>query len=206
MNAGPRSRQAYDDLKRLLLSGTIAPGERLDPGRLAEYLVSGVTPVREALLRLAGERLVDIRLNTGFHLPVMTETILIDLYRLSFELLRLALTAPGGKERPLPSAALPISMPAASYAESAAALILAIADSSQRPELFAQLVTINNRLASARAAEAVLFGDIMEEIKSINDIKHESKNASIRNLRTYHGRRIANARALVSEIYNKDRF
>lgn len=204
MNAGPRSRQAYDDLKRLLLSGTIAPGERLDPARLAEHLVSGVTPVREALLLLAGQRLVEIRLNTGFHLPVMTETILIDLYRLSFELLRMALTAPGGKERPIPISPLPISMPAASYSESAAALFLAIAESSQRPELFAQLVTINDRLATARAAEAILFSDVIEELKSINDIKCETRNACIRNLRTYHGRRIANVRALVSEIYNPD--
>lgn len=204
MNAGPRSRQAYDDLKRLLLSGTIPPGERLDPARLAEDLVSGLTPVREALLRLAGERLVEIRLNTGFHLPVMTETILIDLYRLHFELLRLVLTATGSREPTLPISTLPISMPAASYAESAAALFLAIADSSQRPELFAQFVTINNRLASARAAEAIVFRDVIEELKSINDIKYESRNTCIRNLRTYHSRRIANVRELVSEIYNTD--
>jgi len=197
MNAGPRSSQAYDDLKRLLLSGTIAPGERLDPARLAGDIVSGVTPVREALLRLAGERLVEIRPNTGFHLPVMTETILIDLYRLNFELLRLGHAAPGSREP-----ALPIHWPGASYADSAAGLFLAIADSSQRPELFSQLVMINDRLASARAAESLLFDGVMQELKSINDTKQEDKKAFIRAIRTYHRKRIANARSLVSTIYN----
>ncbi len=199
MNAGPRSAQAYDDLKRLLLSGRIAPGERLDPARLAGDIVSGVTPVREALLRLAGERLVEIRPNTGFHLPVMTETILIDLYRLNFELLRLGHAMPGSRD-----AALPIPIPEASYADRVAGLFLAIADSALRPELFALLVMINDRLASARAAESLLFDDVMRELKSINDTKHESKNAFIRTIRAYHRKRMANARALVSKIYNAD--
>jgi hypothetical protein len=199
MNAGPRSSQAYDDLKRLLLSGKIPPGERLDPARLADDLVSGVTPIREALLRLAGERLVEIRLNTGFHLPVMTETILIDLYRLNFELLRLGHVVPGSMDP-----AMPIHLPGTSYADSAAGLFLAIADSSQRPELLAQLVMINDRLASARVAESLLFDDVMQEIKSINDAKHEDKNAFLRAIRAYHRKRIANARALVSTIYSTD--
>lgn len=199
MNAGPRSSQAYDDLKRLLLSGMIAPGERLDPARLAGDIVSGVTPVREALLRLAGERLVEIRPNTGFHLPVMTETILIDLYRLNFELLRLGHAVAGSREPALPS-----HWPGASYADSAAGLFLAIADSSQRPELFAHLAMINDRLASARAAESLLFDGVMQELKSINDTKQEDKKAFIRAIRTYHRKRIANARSLVSTIYNTE--
>lgn len=198
MNAGPRSSQAYDDLKRLLLSGTIAPGERLDPARLADDLVSGVTPIREALLRLAGERLVEIRLNTGFHLPVMTETILIDLYRLNFELLRLGHAVPGSGDP-----ALPMHWPGASYADSAADLFIAIADSSQRPELLAQLVMINDRLASARAAESLLFDDVVRELKSINDTRHDDKKAFTRGIRAYHHKRIINARGLVSLIYNQ---
>lgn len=199
MNAGPRSSQAYDDLKRLLLSGTIAPGERLDPARLADDLVSGVTPIREALLRLAGERLVEIRLNTGFHLPVMTETILIDLYRLNFELLRLG-HAVSGSGVP----ALPMRWPGASYADSAANLFIAIADSSQRPELLAQLVMINDRLASARAAESLLFDDVVQELKSINDTRHHDSKAFTRTIKAYHHKRITNARGLVSLIYNTD--
>ncbi|MFK4874113.1 GntR family transcriptional regulator [Novosphingobium sp. ZW T3_23] len=199
MNAGPRSSQAYDDLKRLLLSGTITPGERLDPARLANDLVSGVTPIREALLRLAGERLVEIRLNTGFHLPVMTETILIDLYRLNFELLRLGHAVPGSRDP-----ALPMDWPGASHADGAAGLFIAIADSSQRPELLAQLVMINDRLASARAAESLLFDDVVEELKSINDTRHDDRKAFTRTIRAYHHKRITNARRLVSLIYNTD--
>ncbi len=196
MNAGPRSAQAYEDLKRLLLSGVIAPGERLDPARLAEELIAGVTPIREALLRLVGERLVEIRHNTGFHLPVLTETILVDLYRIHFELLRLALGSPAMKE-----AAFEVPAPALTYGDNAANLFLAIAAASQRPELISQLRTINDRLAATRTAEAQLFSDTADELKSIN---HEMDTPSInltRSLRSYHSKRISVARLLVSATY-----
>lgn len=196
MNAGPRSSQAYDDLKRLILSGSIPPGERLDPAGLAGELVYGITPLREALLRLAGERLVDIRLNTGFYLPVMTETVLVDLYRLRFELLRVAVATSRNKSA-LQTATLSPSF----QADSPATVFLELADSSGRPELLAHLTTVNDRLASVRAAESLLFGDTIQELSSINTAMLADDRTLLRVLRTYHSRRLSKARALVAALY-----
>lgn len=196
MNAGPRSSQAYDDLKSLILSGTIVPGERLDPVRLAGELVYGITPLREALLRLAGERLVEIRLNTGFYLPVITETVLVDLYRLRFELLRIAVATSKNK-RPLS----PASLSSYAHADSPVPVFLEIADSSDRPELAAHLNTVNDRLASAHSAETLVFGDTLQEISSINRARLADAKTLIRVLRGYHSRRFSNARMLVAAIY-----
>ena len=48
----------YDRIKSLLLAHTLAPGQLLQIGTLAEELGVSTTPVREALTRLAAERLI----------------------------------------------------------------------------------------------------------------------------------------------------
>jgi GntR family carbon starvation induced transcriptional regulator len=52
------SEVAYEGVRRLILSGTVAPGEKLPLERLASQLGMGTTPLREALSRLAVEGLV----------------------------------------------------------------------------------------------------------------------------------------------------
>lgn len=50
----------YRHLKERLLSGRFAPGERLSEPLLAQELGVSRTPVREALMRLAEEGLVEL--------------------------------------------------------------------------------------------------------------------------------------------------
>ena len=50
----------YRHLKDLLLSGRFSPGERLSEPLLAQELGVSRTPVREALMRLAEEGLVEL--------------------------------------------------------------------------------------------------------------------------------------------------
>ena len=57
---------AYERIRRLVLDGEIAPGERLGQVELAERLGISRTPVREALRRLSAEGLVDSHPNRGF--------------------------------------------------------------------------------------------------------------------------------------------
>ncbi|WP_053226217.1 GntR family transcriptional regulator [Solirubrobacter soli] len=57
---------AYEQIRRLVLDGDIAPGERLGQVELAERLGISRTPVREALRRLSAEGLVELRPNRGF--------------------------------------------------------------------------------------------------------------------------------------------
>ena len=54
------SAQAFDHLRELIVTMTLAPGTQLDRNELAEYFKLSTTPVRDALTRLADEKLVDI--------------------------------------------------------------------------------------------------------------------------------------------------
>jgi DNA-binding GntR family transcriptional regulator len=93
VNAGPTSERVYAALKRLILARRFRPGEKLDPGRLADALGSSVTPVRDALHLLTGEGLVEMRTSDGYAIPLIDEPGLRDLYRWSAAVLQLAARA-----------------------------------------------------------------------------------------------------------------
>jgi DNA-binding GntR family transcriptional regulator len=57
---------AYDEIRALLVNGTLAPGTRLGQGELANQLGISRGSVREALRRLAGDGLVEFQTNRGF--------------------------------------------------------------------------------------------------------------------------------------------
>ena len=57
---------AYDEIRSLIVEGTLEPGSRLGQGELADRLGISRGSVREALRRLAGDGLVDFEVNRGF--------------------------------------------------------------------------------------------------------------------------------------------
>ena len=67
-----RSDHAYVELKRRLLAGDFRLGARLKETRLAAILEVSRTPIREALLRLHAEGLVDRRSDGGYQ-PVLPD-------------------------------------------------------------------------------------------------------------------------------------
>lgn len=72
--------RSYVTLKQMLREGHFAPGTRLEANRLAGDLGVSMTPVRDVLHRLAGERLVEASSGDGFHVAHFTEAALRDLY------------------------------------------------------------------------------------------------------------------------------
>jgi len=54
------SERVYLELRELLVQGRIRPGEAIEEGRLLKELSVGRTPLREAILRLATEGLIEI--------------------------------------------------------------------------------------------------------------------------------------------------
>lgn len=84
--------RVYAAIRQRLREGLYRPGDRLEPAVLAEELNASVTPVRDALHRLTGERLVDAPRHEGFRMPMMTETTLRHLYAWHLDLLLLAVT------------------------------------------------------------------------------------------------------------------
>jgi DNA-binding GntR family transcriptional regulator len=59
------SEVAMNLIRKAILTGKLAPGERLIEDELAQQLQASRTPIREALLRLANDGLVDISRNRG---------------------------------------------------------------------------------------------------------------------------------------------
>lgn len=68
--AAPLREQAREELRRLILNGTFAPGERLKERVLLEQLGVSRTVVREALRQLESERLIRLEPQVG---PIVVE-------------------------------------------------------------------------------------------------------------------------------------
>ncbi|MBT2523431.1 GntR family transcriptional regulator [Arthrobacter sp. ISL-28] len=64
-----KSLQAYDAIERLIVFQELAPGSLVSEALLMEKTGLGRTPVREALQRLARERLVEIHPSRGVLVP-----------------------------------------------------------------------------------------------------------------------------------------
>src|SRR5215475_6337347 len=65
--------QALRVIRARIISGAMRPGELYALGATATELGVSVTPVREAVLELARERLVELARNRGFRVREMTE-------------------------------------------------------------------------------------------------------------------------------------
>lgn len=150
----------YEAIKRRLMNGEWAGGMRIEAAKLAETLGVSMTPVRDSLNRLAGERLVDFTPGEGFHVHAITENEFRDLLELHLILLLAALaTGPTGSAPPVPAG------PA--YSDRASALFRAIASRSSNTEIVASIMSIGDRLHLTRSFdEAVLF-DIAGELSGL---------------------------------------
>jgi len=197
MNAGVTSERVYDALKARLLGGAVLPGERLEPKRLASLLASSVTPVRDALHRLAGEQVVEMRTAEGFQLPLVTEPGLRDLFSWNHELLRLALRRwPAG--RPLPREA----PPGGNNGDNVRALFGAIASRSGSAELARQVEAASDRLGAARVAEGRILPAIADELADLSAAITDGDTAAVvRRVAAYHRRRLTHISAIVEAIY-----
>ncbi|HTE80235.1 MAG TPA: GntR family transcriptional regulator [Reyranella sp.] len=164
MNAGGTMLRVYEGIRRRVVTGGFAPGERLEPARLAEDLHASVTPVRDALHRLTGERLIESWQQEGFRQILITEGVLRDLYRWSADLLALALKQPGEGTADL----APLEA-AAPYPDRLAALFAHIACRHDNHEIRIAVENLNARLYRARIVEAEIWDDCDLEIAALVD-------------------------------------
>jgi DNA-binding GntR family transcriptional regulator len=72
--------RVQEELREAILGGTLEPGARLRAEALAEQLRTSRTPVREALVRLAREGLVEIEPRRGASVRAFDAADLADLY------------------------------------------------------------------------------------------------------------------------------
>jgi DNA-binding GntR family transcriptional regulator len=76
------SLRVSEELREAILSGEFGPGQRLRTASLAKRFGSSRTPVREALVQLEGEGLVDIEPRRGALVRSFASADLIDLYEI----------------------------------------------------------------------------------------------------------------------------
>jgi DNA-binding GntR family transcriptional regulator len=200
MAASGTFERVYAALKQRLRSGDYMPGERLEPGALSEELNASVTPVRDALHRLTGERLVEAPRHEGFRVPMLTETTLRHLYAWHQDLLLLAIlnrkNSKVGLEVP-PEA----SDRSAALHERCNAAFLALARSTGNPEHLVALATLTERIEPVQRIEAALLDAAEEESAGIvSAIESGDKKSLRRALVHYHRRRARIVPELVTRL------
>ncbi|MEV0380368.1 GntR family transcriptional regulator [Nonomuraea sp. NPDC050643] len=88
----PESQRVADHLREAILSGAIAPGERIRQEDLAERLGASRLPVREALRMLEAEGLTEHHPRRGARVPLLDRHQVDVIYQMRERLEPLALT------------------------------------------------------------------------------------------------------------------
>jgi hypothetical protein len=81
----------YHAIKLRLMTGAWRAGFRLEPVKISAELGVGVSPIRDCLNRLTGERLIEAQSGEGFHVPLIQPQTLRELLDLNQTLLLTAI-------------------------------------------------------------------------------------------------------------------
>jgi len=186
MTAPNTFERVYRTIKGWLVAGDFRPGDRLEPLHLSGQLNSSVTPVRDALHRLTGERLVDAPRNEGFRVPVASEITLRHLFAWHRDLLLLALAKRMVVDRPAP-ADDPAAMSRLARDQS---LFLKLAGATGNLEHLHALRSLLERLEPYQRFEDELLSELEDESAGIARAVAAGDRRKLRQLLlAYHRRR-----------------
>lgn len=192
--------RVYAAVKQQLREGVFRPGDRLEPAVLSEELNASVTPVRDALHRLTGERLVESPRHEGFRVPMLTETMLRHLYAWHRDLLLLAILNRRA-EIAQPDIWPDVSGESASY-ERRNHVFLALAQATNNPEHIIAMRTLTERLEPVQRLEDALLDAVEEEAAQIVAALHKRDRRELRrSLIHYHRRRERIVPELLERLY-----
>ncbi len=82
--------QVYRELRDMLISGRLAPGERTTLRGLSAALGTSQMPVRDALRQLLVDQAIELLPNRVFRVPIMTRTRFVELREIRLRLEGLA--------------------------------------------------------------------------------------------------------------------
>ncbi len=180
--------RSYAALREMLRAGQLPPGSRLEAARLAEELGVSMTPVRDVLHRLVGERLVEASSGEGFHVPRPSESELRDLYEWNAALLSMAV-------RTTPAAILSTEEPllAESLADRTRELFDRCASNVANAELRGAILAIGDRIHPYRMIEQLVLEADDDELAGLA----RADRGQVQVIRRYHVRRMRAAADLI---------
>lgn len=193
--------RVYAAIKQRLRIGFYRPGDRLEPALLSDELNASVTPVRDALHRLTGERLVEAPRHEGFRVPMITETMLRHLYAWHRDLLVLALVnrwahSPHSQDGP--------DLASQDASDRQRALFLTLARMSDNPEHLHAFEALADRLEPFHRLESALLDAVEEETQQIGAALRSADRAQLRrSLVRYHRRRQRIVPELLERLYGR---
>lgn len=177
--------RVYSAIKQRLRHGDVGPGDRLEPALLSQELNASVTPVRDALHRLAGERLVEAPRHEGFRAPLLTESMLRHLYGWHLDILLLAIARRKAEREVHVDRAQDEPL-----FERLDAIFASLAAASDNPEHFAALRNLTERLEPYRRFEREFLDAVEAETEQIASAIQANDAKGLRKaLVQYHRRR-----------------
>lgn len=190
------SERAYTALKLDLIEGRLGSG-RVHIGQLAERYGTSATPMREALLRLVGEALLEMPAAGGFEIPVTDENAVRHLYLLSQYVMLTAASCRSGllaahhlNDQCTSGPAPPIER-----------LFDSLAKATQNAALMFFVQNLNDRMRRIRRAEEGKLSGLDREFGALlGQIEHGSRQSIRRSVVAYHRRRIRNLPEIMSGL------
>lgn len=182
--------RVYAAIKNQLRIGAFRPGERLEPAALSGQLNSSVTPIRDALHRLTGERLVEAPRHEGFRVPLVTESMLRHLYAWHLDLLLLATARRHWRPVSVEGTEDATAFALASQLDRQNALFLKLAEAGGNPEHLLALRALIERMEPYQRFEDELLDAVQKETENIAvAISAGDRKSLRRSLIAYHRRR-----------------
>lgn len=183
----------------LLIESDHRPGDRIEVADLSRRFGASATPVRAALHRMAGERLLVSHQGEGFSVPRVTEPGLTDLYQWNAALLVNAL-------RSTPSDAPPPAVPAidrdAEPIHALEGLFSVLAAHCDNIEVEWAVAGANDRLHRPRRAELALLPEFAEEVAELARLIAAGDQSAVRQaIITYHRKRLRLVPALARHLH-----
>jgi DNA-binding GntR family transcriptional regulator len=188
------SERAYTSLKFDLIEGRLAPG-RIHIGKLADRYGMSATPIREAMLRLVGEKLLEMPPAGGFEIPALDEMTVRHLYALSQYVMLTAaacrsglLVDPDFEAGCLSDVPPPIEQ-----------LFDSLAKGTQNASLIFFVRNLNDQMRRIRRAEESKLSGLDREFSSIlAQIGHGNRQSIRRSVIAYHRKRLRHLPEIMS--------
>ena len=203
--------RAYSQIKNRLFAFRVRPTVPLHAAEIADMIGVSITPVREALIRLSSEALIETGPRRGFTPKILSHSELEELYTINEVLLKLAAESLTFSARQkacltgliahLERCRPPVPEAIVSYTEM---LFHGIAAGFNAGPFNATIGNISDQLHCIRKVEATALPDITGELLTLARTIHDGTPDDLRAcLSSYHTRRIDHIPALLKELYNR---